>query len=97
MKAKACDWRECDASGGKPDVPGAPDTQRQGRHSQQQLHPLQAHLLPGQGTAYLPRKFAQLTVLRIRDILVGLRIRGSVLLTNGSDSGSGYGSCHFRQ
>ncbi len=35
------------------------------------------------------------TVLRIRDILVRIRIRGSVPLTN--ESGSGSGSCYFRQ
>jgi hypothetical protein len=33
-------------------------------------------------------------VLRIRDILVRIRIRGSVPRTNGS--GSGFGSCYFR-
>jgi hypothetical protein len=39
-------------------------------------------------------------VLRIRDILVQIRIRGSIPLTNGfgsgSDSGSRSGSCYFR-
>jgi hypothetical protein len=36
-------------------------------------------------------------VLRIRDILVRIRIRGFVPLTNGSGAGSGSGSCYFRQ
>jgi hypothetical protein len=37
-------------------------------------------------------------VLRIHDILVGIRIRnhGSMPLTNGSGLRSGYGSCYFR-
>jgi hypothetical protein len=37
-------------------------------------------------------------VLRIHDILVWIRIRGSMPLTNGSGSGSGFGmgSCYFR-
>ncbi len=35
-------------------------------------------------------------VLQIRDILVRIRIRGSVPLTNGSRSSSGSGSCSFR-
>ncbi len=34
-------------------------------------------------------------MFRIRDILVLIRIRGSVFLTNVSGSGSGYGSCSF--
>ncbi len=34
-------------------------------------------------------------MLRISDILVRIRIRGSVPLTNGS--GSGFGPCNFRQ
>jgi len=35
-------------------------------------------------------------VLRIHDILVWIRIRGSMLLINGSGSGFGSGSCYFR-
>ncbi len=34
-------------------------------------------------------------VLRIHDILLWIRIRGSMPLTNGSGSGCGYGSCYF--
>jgi hypothetical protein len=34
-------------------------------------------------------------MLRIRDILVRIRIRGSVHLTNGSGSRSDSGSCYF--
>jgi len=36
-------------------------------------------------------------VFRIRDILVRIRIFGSVPLTNGSGCGFGSGSCSFRQ
>jgi hypothetical protein len=36
-------------------------------------------------------------VLRICHILVRIQICGSLPLTNGSDSGSGFGSCYFRQ
>jgi hypothetical protein len=36
------------------------------------------------------------TVLRIRDILIRIRIRGSAP-PNGSGFGSGFGSCYFRQ
>ncbi len=36
------------------------------------------------------------TELRIHDILVWIRIRGSMPLTNGSGSGFGSGSCNFR-
>jgi hypothetical protein len=35
------------------------------------------------------------TVLRIHDILVWIRIRGSMPLTNGSGSGFGSGSCYI--
>ncbi len=46
-----------------------------------------------------PRSNNPVQVFRIRDILVRIWILGSVPLTNGSGcgSGSGYGSCSFRQ
>ncbi len=40
-------------------------------------------------------KCRYLAVLRIHDILVRIRIRGSIPLTNGTGSGSA--SCHFHQ
>jgi hypothetical protein len=45
------------------------------------------------------QKLVYKSVLPIRDILVRIRIRGSVPLTNRSRSGSdsGYRSCYFRQ
>jgi hypothetical protein len=38
-----------------------------------------------------------IAVFRIHEILVWIRIRGSMPLTNGSGSGFGSGSCYFRR